>query len=248
MTRFTGLLRRTASRLDVPEPARSQVLLEMSADLEDLFSAYRERGLSEEDAVRKVEEKFDVSDETLGDLSRLYRNAFRRGTDRLSDQASTVWEKVVLVLLLLFVLVASGGLVASPDFFASASDFVWAGVVVGAAALAVFLVKGHQLFLKQDSPPRALRSGLPALLFLASASLFIGVFGFFYGLMTAMTSMAADRERAGLLFMRWALGSSATIIVCFLVALCAALFWFVLVNRVKRLEMTRAALLLEESS
>ena len=67
MSRFTGLLKRTAARLDLPQPTKSHVLLEMAADLEDLFAAYRERGFGEEEAARRVEEKFDASDDALNE-------------------------------------------------------------------------------------------------------------------------------------------------------------------------------------
>jgi hypothetical protein len=246
MSRFTGLLKRTAARLDLPQPVKSHVLLEMAADLEDLFAAYRERGLDEDEAARKVEEKFDASDDALTELARLHRSAVRRGMDRFSEQAQTAWEKLVLVVVLLFVVATMGALVASPSFFSNASGFVWPGVLVGLAAIGIFLAKAHQLYIKKDPGIRSLRRGLPALLLLACAAPFIGVFGFFLGMQLSMARMAADQERAGVHFMSWLVGSSATMILSLLVAIFAALFWFVLMHRVKRIELARAAVLLEE--
>jgi hypothetical protein len=247
MSRFTGLLKRTAARLDLPQSVKSQVLLEMAADLEDMFEAYRERGLDEEEAARRVEEKFDASDVALTELARLHRSALRGGMDRLSEQAQTGWERLVLVVILLFVLATTGAVVASPSFFANASVFAWPGAIFGLVAFAVFLIKAHQLFIRKDPGFRGLRRGLPSLLLLACAGVFNGVFGFFVGIQLSMFRMAADQERAGFHFIDWLVGSSATMILSLLVAIFASLFWLVLMNKAKRIESARASLLLEEA-
>jgi hypothetical protein len=246
MSRFTGLLKRTAARLDLPQPAKSHVLLEMAADLEDLFAAYRERGLDEEEAARRVEEKFDASDDALNELVRLHRTALRRGMDRLAEQAEAPWEKLMLVALLLFVMAVTGKLLFSPSFFKDASLFVWPGLLIGIVAVGIFLVKTHQLFIKKDHALRRLRTGLPSLLLLACAALFNGVFGFFLGMQLSMARVAADIEAANSYVARWLVGSSVTMILSLLVAILAALFWFVLINKVKRTELAEAALLLED--
>ncbi len=36
------------ARHDLPQPAKSRILLEMAADLEDLYEVYREQGLGDE--------------------------------------------------------------------------------------------------------------------------------------------------------------------------------------------------------
>jgi hypothetical protein len=51
MTRFSEILRSTAVRLDLPQPSKSNILLELAADLEDLFQHYREQGHDEEDST-----------------------------------------------------------------------------------------------------------------------------------------------------------------------------------------------------
>jgi membrane protein YdbS with pleckstrin-like domain len=246
MSRFTGLLKRTAARLDLPQPTKSHVLLEMAADLEDLFAAYRERGLDEEEAARRVEEKFDASDDALNELVRLHRSAFRRGMDRFSEQAQTPWEKLMLVVILLFVAAMTGKLLVFTAFFREASVFVWPAAVIGVVAVVIFLVKAHQFYIKKDHAMRRLRTGLPSLLLMACAGLFNGVFGFFLGMQLSMARIATDIEQANDYFTRWLVGSSVTMILSLLVAILAAVFWFVLMNKVKRMELAEAALLLEE--
>jgi len=118
---------------------------------------------------------------------------------------------------------------------------VWPGALVGLAAFGIFLAKVYQLFFKKEPGLRSLRRGLPSLLLLACAGVFNGVFGFFLGMQTSMFHMATDQERAWFYFMRWLVGSSATMILSLLVAIFAALFWIVLINKVKRIELAKGA-------
>jgi hypothetical protein len=246
MSRFTGLLNRTAARLDLPRPAKSRVLLEMAADLEDMFAAYRQRGLGEDEAMRRVEEKFDASDDTLTELTVLHRSAFGRGIDAFSEQASTPWEKLMLVAVLLFVAASTGTLLLYPSFFTDANAFVWPGVALGIAATGIFLVKARRLFMGKNHRPRRLRRGLPSLLFIACAALFNGVFGFFLEMQSSMFRIAAEYETGGAQIMPWLVGSTATMILSLLAAILAALLWFVLMSKVRRIELLEAARLLGE--
>ena len=246
MSRFSGLLKRTSVGLDLPHPVKSQVLLEMAADLEDMFAAYREKGLDEEEAQRKVEEKFDASDETLAELTRLHRAAFRRRAERFSEQASTLWEKAMLVVVLLFVAVSTGTLLLNPSFFADASPFVWPGAALGILAVGIFLLRAWSLFLKPDPDPRRLRLGLPLLLFITCAALFNGLFGYLVGLQSAMFRIAEDYTTTRVNMGSWMVSSTATMILSLLVAILASLLWFVLVSKVRRIELRRAERLLEE--
>jgi hypothetical protein len=245
MSRFAELLRRTADRLEIPQPARSRVLLELAGDLEDSFDHYRGLGLEEAEAERKVEERFDVSDEVLAQLVRLHHPAFRRWLDRFSVQAQSLWERVMLTVILLFVVAMTGSQLFSTSFFDDASASVWPAVISAIVAVGIFLAKGYQLFIKKDHEIRHLRTLLPTLMITACASLFVGVFGYFLGLYLAMIRMAVDMERSGYYLTVWLMGSTATMIVCLLVAILAALFWFVLMAKVRRIESAEATLLLE---
>jgi uncharacterized membrane protein len=245
VNRFSAILRRTAARLDLPQPIKSRVLLEMAADLEDLFDAYRQRGLGEDEAERKVTERFDASDDALSELARLHRSAFRRWMDRFSAQAQTVWERMMLGVILLFVAVMTGRSLASTTFFRNASVFVWPAIVVGIAVVGIFLGKAYQLYIKKDHRVRGLRRWLPTLLMLTCAALFNGVFGYLLTLQLTMARIAEEHEKAGIYFESWLVGGTATMILSLLVAILAALFWFVLMNKVKRIELAEAALMLE---
>jgi hypothetical protein len=248
MSRFTGLLTRAAGKLEIPQPARSRVLLELAGDLNDLYEHYRGEGLDEAEAARKVEERFEVSDEVLSQLVRLHHSAFRRWIDRFSEQAQARWERTVLAAVVLFVAVVSATQLVSSAFFREASGFVWVVAAIAVVAIALSLAKSYQLFVKKDHRPDQLRRGLPALLFLGCASCFTGIFGSVAGMYVTMARIAAGSERPGEQSIDGLLGSSATMIASFLVGLLCALIWFLLMSKVRRIELAEAALLLEAPS
>ena len=72
MSRFHSVLSQTGERLHLPKATKSLILVEIAADLEDLFQHYLERGLSEEEAAAKAEEKVDMTDEALVELVQIH--------------------------------------------------------------------------------------------------------------------------------------------------------------------------------
>jgi hypothetical protein len=248
MNRFAEILRRTAQKLDLPQPARSRVLLELAGDLEALYDLYVQRGLDDSEAVRRVEEKFAVSDDVLVQLTRLHRLALRRWLDRLSEQAQTRWERSILAALILFLAVVTGPRLVTATFIRDASGWIWVVAGIALMALALAVAKTYQLFLKGDHRPAQLRSGLPALLFLGCASSFTGLFGLVAGLYRDLARMAAGTEQVPVPMMDWLLGSIATMTASLMVAVLCAVIWFFLMSKVKRIEQAEAALLLEARS
>ncbi len=65
MSQFAPLIREIGEQLCVPQPARSRILLEISADLEDLSAHYRSQGLSPQAAATRTRETLALSGEAL---------------------------------------------------------------------------------------------------------------------------------------------------------------------------------------
>ncbi len=249
MTRFTEILRSTADRLDLPQPAKSNVLLELAADLDDLFRFYRTQGHDEEESARMVAERFRVSDDVLVQLVRVHRYGFQRWIERFSDRTRSFWEKTLLFVIVLLSVAAAGMQLAGTTLVRDASRFIWPLALVAAAALALTLAltlaKVYQLYIKKDHHVRRLRDGLPTILFLALGALFVGVFGVVWDLFAAMATAAAGDVHPAIPFQQWIFESTATLIVAFLVAISAALAWFLVLNKVLRIERAEASQLLE---
>ncbi|NIP77759.1 MAG: hypothetical protein GWM90_00560, partial [Gemmatimonadetes bacterium] len=73
MMSFDGALRGLAGELDLPEPVRSRVLLELRSDLEAMGAALLEEGLPPEEARRRTLEALFPSAAALAELRAFHR-------------------------------------------------------------------------------------------------------------------------------------------------------------------------------
>jgi hypothetical protein len=92
---------------------------------------------------------------------------------------------------------------------------------------------------------RRLRDNLPALLFLALSSLFVGCLGLVWDLYAAMSLAVTSNVHPAIPFNQWIFESTATLIVALFVAIITALAWFLVLNKVLRVERAEASLLME---
>lgn len=244
MTNFTETLRDINDRLELPQPARSRVLLEIAADLDDLFAYYRQHGCSPQEARIRAIEHCDLSDEALAGLVQVHTSVWKRFLDRFGAQAQSRWERVFLLVLLAFVALLTGRMIVTLEVFEAAEAWVWPVVLVTFAA-AVF--GGHKLylaFLKKDHDSRRLRSGLTALIAAAVANLIIGTFGAWMGLYRAAGRAADDVAGFWRYAVEWLFAGSSLFVVSLTAAVMVSLLWFVLANKVARIEEAEAAILL----
>ena len=105
MKRFAPQLRRIEQQLDLPQPVKGRILLEIASDMEDLLDVYLAQGVDEEEAGERVAAQFDLPIEAIRELEDLHRPVFRRVMDRLSAQAQSRWEKGALLGLLVIMAV-----------------------------------------------------------------------------------------------------------------------------------------------
>jgi len=260
MNRFTPYLQKIHEQLDLPQPVKSRILLEIAADMEDYYAAAVERGQGEDEAMRGVGKKFDFSDETIRELADIHESAFRKLFSRLSEQAQTRWERVLLIMTIATVAGLAGAAISTSDFFRPASVFMWPATALGGAAVILSLVKAYRLFVRKDHDIRRLRAGLDGVPALGGAGCLTGVFGYFFELFNAgdyglfldlkiiyfIYIPVHGGELAGVV--DWLLRSSALIIMSMIVALVSGLLWFILVSKADSIEQAEAAYLLENAA
>lgn len=99
MARFGQVLQRVDRRLEVREPERSRILLEVAADLEALYRAYRERGAPEEEARRRAEAWLAPDGASRAELRRLHMPMSARLLSLLSGVARGRLEAALLTIL-----------------------------------------------------------------------------------------------------------------------------------------------------
>ena len=260
MKQFTPLLERINDRLNLPQPTKSRILLEISADLEDLYRFYIGQGLSDNEAKQKSEEKIDLTDEALAELVNIHQTFFRRLMDKIGEQAQTQWERIILVFVFLIIVTLGGQSVISTRFFKQASLFVFPVLGIFFTVFLLSLHKFYFLYIKKDHQLDKLRNGLNAILFLGIMNLSIGVFGYIKELYSAgiqglffvsylgflITSYGPEASNELMLITQWMMKSSSLVMLCILVAIFTAMVWFILLNKVSIIEQAEASYLLKD--
>jgi hypothetical protein len=247
MSRFIHFLQRINQELDVPQPAKSRIILEIHNDLNDLYDLYRSQGKAEAEARQQAEQKCNVSPEALAQLVAIHSSGVRRVMDRLSEQAQSRLERIGLVLVMAFLAILSGRIIFSSGFLAQTSPFVWGSLTIAALAAVTGIGKLYRFYLKQDHRMRTLRNGLPSLLFLAGGGFVIGLYGYLYELYRAASRSAADFEGVWFYIIDWLVRGSSAAIVSLWVCILSATLWYVLETKAGRIEQAEVEILLELS-
>ncbi len=255
MNKFTYLLEKINNKLELPQPLKSRVLLEIYGDIEEIYNAYIQRGLSEEDAKNNTIDKFSLSDAALEELVQIHSTPYKRWFDKLSQRAKTKWEQLLLALIFLIVLLSFIQVTISTTFFASASKFIYPILLTLFVATILYLIKVYQFFIKKDHNIRKLRNGLDKLLYLCIASLFFGIAGYFgeiylssgtvqflgpYFIISLLTDSSSLQ-----LSVEWMMRSSAMLMTCCGSIMIILLYWFSLTNKAGKIEESEALILLE---
>jgi hypothetical protein len=166
----------------------------MAADLEDLYAAYRARGLDEDDALRRAETALGASPEAVEALVLVHRPAWERLLARFSSDGRNRLERGLVTGLTLAGVAVGGGALARQGIFAGASPFLWPVLVLAAGSLAVAGAVFFRLFVKQDHHRETVRTGLMPLLVLAGATVVVAGFGFAW----EVFRIADDVNRTGI--------------------------------------------------
>lgn len=246
MSRFAGILREINGKLDLPQPDKSHILLEIASDLEDIYRFYLDKGLSEEEAVRRAEEKLDLSDEALRELVDVHESGMRKLLGRISEQARTRWERILLAMAVIIIAAYSGRQILSAQLYTQASRFVWPILLLALAALVITIWQVYKLYIKKDHDIRTLGAGLPWLLGVGAASLLSGLLGMMYEFHRSALMAAGEVERSLIFIVQCALRCSAMMMVGLVTSISIGTAWFVLMNKVRRIEIAEAAWLIEQ--
>jgi hypothetical protein len=245
MSRFAGRLREISDKLDLPQPDKSHILLEIASDLDDMYQFYREEGLGEEEAAKRAGEKLDLSDEALRELVEIHESGMRKLLGRISEQARSRWERVLLAMAVILIAAYSGRQVLSAQLYMQASRFVWPILIFALAALVLTIWQVYRLFIKKDHDIRTLGAGLPWLLATGAASLLTGLLGMMYEFHRSALMAVAEVDRSLVFLIESALRCSAMMMVGLVTAIAIGIVWFVLINKIRSIEIAEAAWLIE---
>jgi hypothetical protein len=244
MKQFAPQLNRIAQQLDLPQPVKGRILLEIASDMEDLLGVYLSRGMDEEEAATLVARQFELPTEAIRELEQLHRPVFRRIMDRLSLQAQSRWERGALLGLLVIMAVVGLPILSEAGGGGQAGITFWPLLGVGLAGLLVALTKFFRLFIKRDHQPRGLRRGMPALLTFSIGTSACGLFGFAIELSLAIGRLRFDDGGLWPIVFEWLLRGTPVLMLGLLLTMVTALFWFSLIHAIQRIEQSEVSHLL----
>lgn len=260
MSRFSKLLNNINERLQVPQPQKSRIILEIANDIEGFYEYYLESGLTENEAMEKVEERYNFSNEALSQLFSVHESFVQKLLNRFPQQVKTRWERFMLMALF-FVFIFSGtfALVSTP-FLQTASSFVWPVFGIGFSAILVSLFNLYKLYIKKDHNLKKIHTDLSTITFLAGLIILIGVWGYFFehfigGPTTPVSSLIsvlflkkAQLAHDNLLMISDCLIKSSSVIISGLFVLIIISFLlFIQTNKIQKVEFAEAMLYLKNN-
>ena len=256
MKQFSNLLKNLNSKMDLPQPVKSRIILEIAADLNDLYHLYLKRGLNETDAASKAREKFEVSDEIISDLSDIHNNLFQQWLDRAIGKTQTFWERVLFVLILLFLMITTIYVVLTTPFFSEASKFVYPILAILIGVLILWFAKFYQLYIKKDHRIKRIRYGLSLFKFLAGTNLFLALSGYFIELLLSKIEVLflgplfiliiQNVNETLPLIIELMIKNASLMIICMLATMITGILWFVIIQKINIIEQAEAEILLAE--
>jgi hypothetical protein len=260
MDPFKTLLININNKLELPQPTKSRIILEISADLNDAYYTFQNQGMSEKEAIEAAKGKFNLDKHSLNELVRVHQTSFQRWFDHLSTAAQTWWEWVILICLLIFVIISGSVTIMKIPLVEQASPFVWAIFILAIIAITVFVQKIYQIYIKKDHRLATVKRGVPFLLFVSGLSLLTCMWGYYwqlynfkeYGhiLETKMIYLLHTTDGSFPQVFKdlvdWMIASSSFVMIGMLAAILFGFMWYFLMIKISKIEEAEAAVLLGE--
>ncbi len=245
MKRFAAVLRNIDEVLDIPQPSRSRVILEISADMQDLYEHYTGQGLSDEQALKRTVEEFDLSADAIAAIAGVHASPFRRFLDRFSTRTRSALESTALTLTMIPVVLIGFRLATSGGMSEDSGIWMWPLLAGTIAALALGIPKWYGLFVVKKHNIRAVRKRLDAALYIALGQLATGFIGMYFDLFQTWMKSSADKVSTILYLAYWLERSSALLSTAMIAALVSGLIWITNSGKAASIEQCEAEMILE---
>lgn len=241
---FTPELRSVAERLDVPQPMRSRILLELGADLEDMRDRLVAQGLPAPEARRRAVAALVPADEPLGELTLHHRPPYLRLLGGLADPTRHRLERVGLLVGVLLLALPCVALLGDLALLVDPAPATPPLLGLGIALLGLVLWKTFQVHVRRDHRPRRLRRGLGWLPAIATAAVVIGLGGAAVDLYVVAGQVEAGAIDPTSLLLAWLRRDMAMASLGLVVGALAIAAWIWLSTAVARVEQAEADVLL----
>jgi hypothetical protein len=244
MKRFAAVLTNIDKVLNIPQPSRSRVILEISADMQDLYEHYIRQGLDDEQATSRTVEAFDLSAEEVAAIARVHDSSLGQFLDRFSARTRGNLERTALALTLVPVVLVGYRLALSGGMVRDSGIWIWLLLAGAIAAVAVGMSKWYGLFVVKNHSIRAVRKRLNSALYIALAQLVTGFVGMYVDLFQTWVTSSVDKAMTVTYLAHWLQRSSALLSTATIAALASGLIWVVNSGKAVSIEQYEAELII----
>jgi len=236
MEKFNSVLKSISEKIELPQPMKSRILLEISSDLNDTYELFLEQGYGEKEALKEAENKFKLDENSINELTQVYNTGIYKWLNNISDRTRNKWERLAIIFIILFSLFSIGKIIFTTEFFLKTSIFILPVLAVSFLAVIFIMIKYYQIFILKDHNIKRLRSNLPTILFFGGASLLTGVIGFFIDLFLTVSKISSDIKNTLIYFMDWLVRSSSYLMICLTIVMFLFVLWHIFYTKVTKIE------------
>lgn len=259
MNKFSDILREINNNLNLPQPNKSRIILEIAADMEGLYEHYIKSGMNEDEATEKVKEEYDFSSEALSQLAHVHESFMQKLLNRLPEQARTRWERLMVLALFLSIALSSSYIFVMTPFIRSASPLVWPVLGIGLYAIYLSLLNMIKLNNIKKVYIKKIRSDLSKIVFSGGLLIFISIWGYlieYYirGPMIPSTNLFSLLFMHGrilknniMLIANCFVKSSSIMIIGLFLLFTIIILLYTLTNKLQKIEYDEAMLYLEKN-
>jgi hypothetical protein len=229
--------------LDIPQPSRSRLILEIAADMQDAYEHFIDQGLDKEQAVRKTIEAFDMSADDIASIAEVHDSPLRRFLDRFSSRTRGILEGTALVLALMPVALIGYRMALSGGLSEDSGMWKWPLLAAALAALALGVSKWYKLFVVKEHHIRRVRKRINSTLYIAIGHLAVGFTGIYVDLFEVWEMSSAEKIKTTLYLAQWLQRSSALLTTAMIAALVSGMIWIFNSGKAASIEQYEAELI-----
>lgn len=243
MSSFAAELREVAERLDLPQPMRARVLLELAADLTGLEAEFVSAGVNPTEARSRASHTLVPSTDALRDLRGIHRPLYQRLVDRFSDPARHRIERFALALTSAVMFAAGIAWLGKSGILTDPAPLMGVLLAVGLLVVLVSLWKLFTLRVKRDHDLSRLRRGLWILPAAGIASIVLGLGGTALDLYAVAGRLVADPSAQMVELVTWLRRDMGLLALGLLTSAIAWAMWLLIAADVARVEQAEAEVL-----
>lgn len=237
MEKMRNLIRELNSRIDIPQPQRSDMICEIYYDMKETYDHYTAKGLSSEEAENRTCEKFSFDNASLKELSDLHCSGYCKMLNRFSSSVRRGLDKSIMVITVLFILFVYFSQISSTELIQNAGNFIFVPLGITSAALIILAVKVMQLYIRKEHSIKNLKRGSVTIIFCSILTLMTGISGYFLQFYKVTVQASKEIELNGYstdilikALVDWHLKGTALLIFSVFSSILIAIFWLMIIK------------------